>query len=1363
MKQTINTIFVMLALLAGTAEAAICTSLSAGNWNTAGRWSCGHVPNTADSVVIAHNITMNTNPDIVDFTINAGATLDDNGNDLTVTGSVLINGTYDGSGNNGNLIMQGNGQTLSGTGTIIDIGRIQIDANTTIPAGSNLNLTLNSEIRVGDQNNATLTIDGIITGTGQSSGNRIIRLDSNNTSNVILNGTINAPNSYIEIQDGGTFTNNGTVTLQYLDGNGDATSTWTQGANSSLTLSQPTQSWSGTFNASAVGNTVTWNAPATALTPSGNTYYNLAGSGVTCPHTFSVLGSDPCVSLPGTATYYHATTNGVNIGFDGATNVTSNTNQTIPPIITALLTTANTCTGNARSSNHPTGLYTHSRWYLNTNYAQATQIGANPSGRAYVRGQATTNSIIVNLYDYDPITGGKVLIGSSPAISISGTLTAYPYSIGSAAYVVPAGHRLLLEYQFNQSGATNRARVYCSAANAYITVVETPVIAPVAEYRFDESVAGAAADSSGNGLNGSLNGVVSVGGAGKVCSSYNFNGTNAFVSVPDNALLNRPNVSLSAWVRHSAAATKLWEAILAKGDTTYRLHLNGGCSINTPNTLDGLSFGINGGCNTADIDSGTVPVASQWYHLVGTYDGSTISIYVDGALSASAVYAGAIGNNASPLYIGENAQQPGRYWSGDIDEVKIFGTTLTATQVATIYANENAGNNWDGSARVCPAAGLDHLEIQHATGSGLTCAASTLTIMACADNANPCTPYTAGVIGTLSATGAGMTVNWDGGADFAIPSGSSSVTKNVQVATAGNVTFGVSTATPVPTNGTSCNFGSPACTFTANLAGFLFSNTTTGSAYAIPAQVSGTATGTLYLRAVQASTTNPAVCTPAIIGQTMAVTMGYACNNPNSCQAGNLATINNTTAIAPGGTSVDLNFDGDGSAPVTVRYDDTGQITLSANKTVTPFGGATAVTLVGNSNAFVVAPHHFGISGVTAGPINAGNNFSATVSAYNNLAMPTATPNFGHETTPESVAMSFTKCQPTGTSAVNGSFSGSVGAFANGVATAANLNWSEVGNGDLVATLASGSYLGSGLSATGNTGTGGTVCNGAGNVGRFIPDHFDTIVTGPMICPVGLTCPPGGLVYSGLSFTTNVYARNAAGLITQNYDGTANTAPNFARTVTLEAWDGVGSTTTQNPPVATPGSISNGTIAAGAFSQGATVSPGTPGAPVYTFGTTPTDPTDIYIRATDTDGVTSLRAIPANSVEGGVTVANGHIKVSNAYGSERLPLTLQAVAQYYTANGWMNSITDSVTDLIVNASYVVGTGTSNTTLTPASSTLNNGVLSIRLSEPNVAGTATVLPGITGCIAPCAYMPVAAGTATFGVYSNRNNYIYRREN
>lgn len=241
---------------------------------------------------------------------------------------------------------------------------------------------------------------------------------------------------------------------------------------------------SGALITSVTGSGASWTVTASTGTGNGTLGLNLTDDdsiidsvsnplGGTGAGNGSFTGEVYTVTRP--VAYYHDTTVGVAIGFDGTTNVTSGTNQTIPPIITALLTTANTCTGSARSANHPTGLYTHSRWYLNTNYAVATNIAANPSGSAFLRGQATTNTVIVSLYDYDPVSGAKTLIGSSPAITLTGggTTTAYPYTISSPLYTVPAGHRLMLEYNFNQPGATNNARVYCSAASAYISVTET--------------------------------------------------------------------------------------------------------------------------------------------------------------------------------------------------------------------------------------------------------------------------------------------------------------------------------------------------------------------------------------------------------------------------------------------------------------------------------------------------------------------------------------------------------------------------------------------------------------------------------------------------------------------------------------------------------------------------------------------------------------------------------------------------------------------------------------------------------------------------------------------------------------------------
>lgn len=889
---------------------------------------------------------------------------------------------------------------------------------------------------------------------------------------------------------------------------------------------------------------------------------------------------------------------------------------------------------------------------------------------------------------------------------------------------------------------------------------------PVADYRFDESSwngsAGQVLDSSANAANGTaLGGASTV--LGKVCNAGLFNGTNQYVSVSGLNSLLSGTATLSFWMNTSQVGNNTpWFAPGVTGvehhggvDDVFWGWINatGKIAVNKGNTL--------GAQSTTAVNTGT------WRHIVLTRDHLTgvTKAYVDGVLESTR----SSGKNVvtkvfSSIGRIQNTNGSAKYLRGLLDEVKVFSAVLSDAQVSLIYSNENVGKNWDGTARVCPTSGPHHLEIQ-SSGSGLTCATHTITVRACADAV--CTAlYTGGVAGTLSAAGTPAVV-WDGttggaaGAGFVIAAGSGSVNKNVQVTSAGNVLLGITAPTPAPTGSTTCNFGSPSCTFTANTAGFVFSNSATGTAYAIPAQRAGIPVGGLYLRALQSSTSNPAVCTPAIVGQTTAVDLGYTCNNPATCQPGNLATVN-TTAIAPGGMPVSLTFDGNGSALVTLRYDDVGQITFNAHKTVTPFGGGTAVTLSGSSNAVVVAPHHFGFSGVTAGSIKAGANFAATVTAYNGLATPSVTANFGKEAAPEGVTLGFTKYQPTGAGAVNGVFAGNVGVFNAGAASGSNLAWSEVGLIDLNATLASGSYLGSGLSATGSTGS-------TGAVGPFIPDHFDVVTT--------QGCVPGGFTYSGQPVTLQVTAMNAATppAKTLNYDGSVSTTPHFAKAITLSDANNLG----------VGGFLPSG-FPASVFTAGV-ATPTT----AFTFSNALTAPTSIGVRATDADASSSGFA------EGALALRSGRIRLQNGFGSEKLPLALPVEAQYWGGNYFVRNDLDSCTTLAVPPAQTLATGVSPNgsaalyfyPLVADKNQLLSSDVTASLSTPLIVGktslqfTAPQKPGwldvilqvpdyLRGDWGNCGGQTGTAGAlddwpcarASFGIFGNTvSPLIYRREN
>lgn len=80
---------------------------------------------------------------------------------------------------------------------------------------------------------------------------------------------------------------------------------------------------------------------------------------------------------------------------------------------------------------------------------------------------------------------------------------------------------------------------------------------------------------------------------------------------------------------------------------------------------------------------------NHWYHLVVTFDGSTISLYTNGVLVNSKATTYVPDPNA-PLMIGSGTEPSSASgaveWAGNIDDVAIYPTSLTQTQITNHYA-----------------------------------------------------------------------------------------------------------------------------------------------------------------------------------------------------------------------------------------------------------------------------------------------------------------------------------------------------------------------------------------------------------------------------------------------------------------------------------------------------------------------------------------------------------------------------------------------------------------------------------------------------------------------------------------------------
>ena len=79
--------------------------------------------------------------------------------------------------------------------------------------------------------------------------------------------------------------------------------------------------------------------------------------------------------------------------------------------------------------------------------------------------------------------------------------------------------------------------------------------------------------------------------------------------------------------------------------------------------------------------------AGGTYHVVGTFDGTTRRLYVNGAQVASATLAGGATATSNAVFIG-SWDGTSEFMRGTIDEAAVYGTALSA---ARVLAHRDAG------------------------------------------------------------------------------------------------------------------------------------------------------------------------------------------------------------------------------------------------------------------------------------------------------------------------------------------------------------------------------------------------------------------------------------------------------------------------------------------------------------------------------------------------------------------------------------------------------------------------------------------------------------------------------------------------
>ena len=153
---------------------------------------------------------------------------------------------------------------------------------------------------------------------------------------------------------------------------------------------------------------------------------------------------------------------------------------------------------------------------------------------------------------------------------------------------------------------------------------------------------------------------------GVIGKAIHFNGTDQKIVFTPKIPVVSPKISVSVWVKTDVGNIN-------------SIFLNvGGANFSTSgqNTLYFYTVTGNG------VVTGGLISTSQWTHIVGTHDGNTAKLYINGVLNTSNIQNGDLNAFGANLTLGNYNQD---FWAGSIDELYIYNRALSQAEVTQLY------------------------------------------------------------------------------------------------------------------------------------------------------------------------------------------------------------------------------------------------------------------------------------------------------------------------------------------------------------------------------------------------------------------------------------------------------------------------------------------------------------------------------------------------------------------------------------------------------------------------------------------------------------------------------------------------------
>jgi len=206
-------------------------------------------------------------------------------------------------------------------------------------------------------------------------------------------------------------------------------------------------------------------------------------------------------------------------------------------------------------------------------------------------------------------------------------------------------------------------------------------------WHFNEGSGTTANDSSGNGNTGTLTNMdtATCWVDGKFGKALNFNGSDDYVdcgTVPQLNGVGEFTVEFWIWVDILPFPTNEWQGIIARGNQHQRTPWVFG---NKGESNLYIQFETTTGASDCSLITNDL-TAGQWNHVAFTWDGHTVTSYLDGVAGPTDTTTGSVlADPDASLKFGYIPNYA--YFDGLIDEVRIWNTALTANQIQQSMAS----------------------------------------------------------------------------------------------------------------------------------------------------------------------------------------------------------------------------------------------------------------------------------------------------------------------------------------------------------------------------------------------------------------------------------------------------------------------------------------------------------------------------------------------------------------------------------------------------------------------------------------------------------------------------------------------------